>query len=249
MSRPPAKAMRVADHLRVKITSGEYAPGALLPPQRVVADELGVERGTVGRGLHMLAAEGLVEMIDGGHARVVDRTLTRLATTDLTHGDGQWQGFAAAVIRLGGEPWTDVVSVGEVDAPTLAARWLGVPVGTRVLRRERVHGVMEGGERQPAEVATTWITMDAAERVPAVRDVDTGAGGITRRFAEAGYTLQYEDVASARLPSAAEQERLGVGPDSPLLDVWRRSYDQDDRVVKASNRVTDPLRQQLVYRF
>lgn len=177
------------------------------------------------------------------------RTVTQLDTTDLTRGDGQWNGFGAAVVRAGGEPYADVTAIRDVPATPAVAQWLAVPIGTIVLLRERVHGVVEGGNRVPFEVASTWITMPVVEAVPAVRERDTGPGGITRRITEAGYAMQYEDVSSARHPSAAEQEYLGVDADHPVLDVWRRSYDQDGRVIKASNRVIDPMRHQPVYRY
>lgn len=249
MAKPPTKAQHVADQLAIKIATGEYRPGQWLPGAEAIGDELGAERGTVRRALLMLAARGLIEIVVGNGAKVIARTVTNVDTTDITQGVDQWRGFGAAAVRGGSEPYVDVADAVEVPVPPAAANRLGIPMGTIVLLRDRVHGVVEGGERQPSEIALTWITMPVVERAPGVRLADTGPGGITARIAEAGYQMRYEDTPTTRMPSAAEQDRLRIDGDQPVLDVWRRTYDQSDHVIKVSNRIINPLLIQLVYRY
>jgi GntR family transcriptional regulator len=51
---------RLADELRARITSGEYAPGSLLPSEGELAAASGMSRDTVRDALALLRAEGLV---------------------------------------------------------------------------------------------------------------------------------------------------------------------------------------------
>src|ERR1700759_3398624 len=49
---------QLEDALRVAIRSGRLTPGAVLPPSRDLAQQLGVSRGVVGGSYAQLAAEG-----------------------------------------------------------------------------------------------------------------------------------------------------------------------------------------------
>jgi GntR family transcriptional regulator len=249
MAKPPAKAQYIADQLAIRIAAGDYQAGQWLPGAQSIGDELGAERGTVRRALQMLAERGLVEIVAGNGARVLDRAVTRHNTVDMVQDVGNWRGFGAASLRAGGEPYADVASVGEVTAPPQVAHLLAIPLGEQVLLRDRVHGVVESGVRKPAEVALTWITLAAVERAPALRQVDTGHGGITRRLIDAGYELRYEDEVSARMADDTERARLKIDASQPVLTVWRRSYDQTDHVIKVSNRVINPQVHHLVHRY
>jgi len=56
--------MRAARLVEERIASGEYAPGQRLNIG-LIADELDVERGSVSRGMQVLAGEGLVRFWPG----------------------------------------------------------------------------------------------------------------------------------------------------------------------------------------
>ncbi|WP_306321474.1 MULTISPECIES: winged helix-turn-helix domain-containing protein [unclassified Streptomyces] len=53
-------AQEIADRLRERIRAGELRPGAPLPPRATLAEEFGVERGTVGLALRLLESDGLL---------------------------------------------------------------------------------------------------------------------------------------------------------------------------------------------
>src|SRR5512134_693627 len=53
---------QIADQIRTLITSGEYATGSRLPPERDLARQLGVSRPSVREALIALEVEGLVEV-------------------------------------------------------------------------------------------------------------------------------------------------------------------------------------------
>ncbi|MET7699976.1 GntR family transcriptional regulator [Streptomyces sp. NPDC005485] len=62
---------RVLDVLRTRIADGTYAEGTQLPPQRELADELGVSRDTVQRVMREMNSEGWIKSRQGSGSRVV----------------------------------------------------------------------------------------------------------------------------------------------------------------------------------
>lgn len=62
----------VASRLRLAILHGEYAPGDFLPPERDLAEQLGVNRHTLRLGLQQVESLGLVERRQGSGCRVLD---------------------------------------------------------------------------------------------------------------------------------------------------------------------------------
>jgi DNA-binding GntR family transcriptional regulator len=62
---------QVADHLRLAITSGGYAPGEKLPSGRELAREYGIAPMTVSSALKVLHDEGLVGSLQGSGVYVL----------------------------------------------------------------------------------------------------------------------------------------------------------------------------------
>jgi DNA-binding GntR family transcriptional regulator len=61
---------KIAETLRQRVTSGEYAPGVPVPSEAALCAEFGVVRNTVRRALAELEQEGLIETLPG-RGRVV----------------------------------------------------------------------------------------------------------------------------------------------------------------------------------
>jgi GntR family transcriptional repressor for pyruvate dehydrogenase complex len=68
----PTQSSRVHAELRDRILRGEAEPGSLLPAERALAEEMGVNRGAVREALKRLEQSGLVEITHGAGARVAD---------------------------------------------------------------------------------------------------------------------------------------------------------------------------------
>ncbi len=60
----------VVDALALPILRDELAPGSALPPERELAEQLGVRRGALREGIQRLQQAGLVEVRQGGGTRV-----------------------------------------------------------------------------------------------------------------------------------------------------------------------------------
>ncbi len=67
-------ATEIADSVRRHVERGSLAPGALLPPVRTLADELGVNRNTVVAAYRLLTQAGIVTTAGRAGTRVADRT-------------------------------------------------------------------------------------------------------------------------------------------------------------------------------
>ncbi len=75
MLRPVGKqrvAAEIVEQLRALILKGAYAPGQKLPPERRLAEELGVNRASLREAIKSLEQMGLVKTRQGDGTRVLD---------------------------------------------------------------------------------------------------------------------------------------------------------------------------------
>lgn len=80
-SSPVPLHKQITDFMKEKIANGEWTIGYKLPPQRILAKLLGVNRSTIVTAYDELIAEGLIEGKSGSGTRVVNNTWNLLATT------------------------------------------------------------------------------------------------------------------------------------------------------------------------
>lgn len=245
MPRPPTKAQSITDAIAARIASGQLPAGEWLPSERELSQQFDADRSTIRRALRMLSEQGLITHSKGVGAQVRSSTPVRRGDGDLTTQVGNWRGFHVSALRAGREPFTRT-TVRDVEADQNLARWLGVPIGTVALERARVQGVV--GD-PPIQTATTWVVADIVERVPILRQVDTGPGGIYSRLADIGIHVRFEETVTCRLPLASEREVLQIEPNQPVMVLWRRGYSQHDHIVEVTNRIIVGDRHELVYSY
>jgi len=245
MARPPARAEAIADELAAQIESGALVPGAWLPPERELAQQHGVVRSTVRRALDILVARGLAVREGRSGVRVRPPRPHR-DSLDITRREGQWRGFHVSMTRQGQQPYTQTTIREDLPADPIVARWLAVPAGTPILERARRQGVHG---QPPKQLSTTWFHPQITERLPILRQLDTGPGGAHSRLEEIGYQLYFEDTVTCRRALPEESERLEIAAGEPVLTIWRRCYDQNDHVVEVTFRVIPGDRLEQIYRY
>lgn len=245
MPKPPIKAQHIAGLIAQQIAAEQLPSGTWLPGERQLSEQYDVDRSTVRRSLRILEERGLIVLQAGLGAQVREDRPLRRDTTDITEREGQWRGFHVSMTRAGHHPYTET-TVQDVMLDVETARWLGVPTGTRVLERSRVQGVTG---KAPVQLSTTWISPEVTARLPILRQVNTGPGGMLTRIEELGYSLRFEDVVTCRLPNKREQEILQIDETQAVIDVWRRCYDQDDRILEVTRRIIVGGRHELVYHY
>jgi GntR family transcriptional repressor for pyruvate dehydrogenase complex len=68
----PSLAREVADSLVEQMAAGRWRPGDQLPPEPVLAQQLGVSRSSVREAVHRLQAQGLVRVVHGRGTYVLE---------------------------------------------------------------------------------------------------------------------------------------------------------------------------------
>ncbi len=219
-SAVPAYA-QIEDQLATRIESGELREGERLPPERDLADGLGVSRMTVRQALASLAARGLVE-------RGVGRG-TFVARVKLDHDLGRVAGFSELMARQGLEAGAKLISASECPAPDPVAAALGIAAGAPVYRIQR----LRFGGGVPLAIEDSWIP---AAPFPGLLEL-----GLTRSlYALMRDLFGLEPVrAVERLePVVArphEAAALEVAPGSPLMLVERTAYAADGTAVELAH--------------
>ncbi|ADP82625.1 GntR family transcriptional regulator [Pseudofrankia inefficax] len=248
MPRQPAKATQLADALALQIENGTLKPGTWLPSWANLAAQHGVVISTVRRALAMLADRDLIELVPGRGAIVGPSAGMTRQASDVTRQEGAWRGFLLSVVEAGAEPFTDTV-IRDTGATAEIASWLAVPIGTTVVERDRTQGQMVDGQREPLQIATTWFSPQITGELPILRQLSTGPGGMYSRMTDAGHVLRWEDTVTERVATSDERSRLGLSRGAHVLLIWRRCYNQDQRILEATRRAIRSDRSPVVYRY
>jgi GntR family transcriptional regulator len=216
-SSVPAYA-QIEDQLAARIASGELAGGERLPPERELAESLGVSRMTVRQALSSLAGRGLVE-------RGVGRG-TFVARVKLDHDLRRVAGFSELMQRQGVEPGAKLLSAELADTPRDVASALGIEPGSPAYRIQR----LRYGAGVPLALEDTWIP---AAPFPGLLDLGlTGSlYDVMRDLYERGPVRAVERLEPV-LARAHEAKALDVPEGSPLMLVERTAYAADGTAVE-----------------
>ena len=202
---------QIAEELRGRVHSGQYAPGRMLPSESEMSEEFDASRVTVRRALEMLREEGLVDARQGFGWFVpgdpVRQPLGRLATIEE-------QMEASGVVSQ-----RRILEFAFERAPKDVAKILGTQQVLRVKRVNLADGV-------PFAVVTVWCPAELGQHLSR-REVER------RPF----YELLDVDLRGARQTigadslGAADAALLGVQPASPALRCRRVTTDVTGRPV------------------
>ncbi|MCF4123001.1 UTRA domain-containing protein [Antribacter sp. KLBMP9083] len=138
--------------------------------------------------------------------------------------------WAAEAAAQGGAGTQKLVAVGEVPAPDLVARLLGLEAGEPVVLRSRV---MLLDERPVELVDSYYPAAIAGDTLLAERR--KVPGGAVSHLTQLGYPPRraVEDV-TARLATQAEIEELGLAAPACVLEIARVILSDDDVPVEAT---------------
>lgn len=216
---PKPAWVQIEEQLADRIESGEIGAGERLPPERELAEALGVSRMTVRQALASLAARGMVE-------RGVGRGTFVSGAKKLTHDLSRLSGFTEQVERHGLEASARLIEARECFAPGIVADALRIEPGARMLRIERLR--LGGG--RPLTFEDSWLP---AARFPGLLDRDLS--GSVYALMRDGYGLGPVSAVERLEPVAArshEADALGIAEGSPLMLVERVAYAADGTPVE-----------------
>lgn len=243
--RPAYK--QLADLLRQQILSGELPPGAPLPSETRLMQELGVGRNTVRLAVQLLRSEGHVITEHGRGSYVRDRPLVRRLGPDRYRADVAPEGAETSFTRDHGIDWTDYrldAVFQEIPAGDRLAELLGVAEGTALL--ERHFTFYARGEPQQISLSVYPLELVAGTAV-ADPDNEPWPGGNIAQLASIGVTVtRVEESVSARMPMPDEAETLLMTAGVPVVAIVRRMF-AGERVVEVADIVIPADRVALDY--
>ena len=227
MRTPPiegASAAEIVASVRSLVAQGALGDGALLPPVRTLAEQLGLNRNTVAAAYRQLAERGVVEGRRRGG--------TVIASPDRFHGEGA-QSPTPAVDLAGGNPDPDLL-------PDLRAAFssvaydpplYGAPEVLPALR-ERADGLFDGDVDTPYGLSVTHGALDAIERLLGTALVRGDAVAVE----DPGY------LASTGIPSAMGFRPIGVRIDQRGMDptALEAAIEDGARAVVCTPRAQNP---------
>ena len=147
------KFIQLSEMLIREIAAGRLTDGTRLPPEREMADDLGVAVGTLRKALADVEAKGLLERVQGSGNYVRQRAAV----------DSVYAFFRLELLKGGGLPTAEVLGVDRLPKPDDFARFGGNPDGHRIRRLRSLDGVL---------IALEEIWLDGALRdVIAIADL------------------------------------------------------------------------------
>ncbi|MFW5415242.1 GntR family transcriptional regulator [Nocardiopsis sp. CNT-189] len=242
MGRPTYQ--RVADTLRQRIISGDYAPGDRLPSRQAVADEFKVGPRVAADAVQQLITEGYVISRTGSgtyvRPRAPVRRLTRSWYRENRPGSPFRADMAAQAVRGGWESASE-----PVPAPEAVAQRLAIEPGDEVMRTVYTFT----GDGEPVMLSTSYEPLEITRGTEVVLPEDgVHAGrGVVERMGLIGHRItQADEVVRARPAQAEEADRLGIGRNAHVL-VIQRTYCTEERPVETADIVVPPDRYELAY--
>jgi len=199
---------QVKSWIRGHIASGEWRPGDPVPSEAALMQQFRISRMTVNRALRELAAEGLVNRIQGSGTRVAQlhRISSRLTIRDIHE----------EVAERGHVHTTRVVLRRKEKAGAAVAASLGLRSGAAVFHSVLVH--LENGV--PIQYEDRYVNPTAAPRYLETDFTQTSPTLHLLQHApltEASYSIE------ACLPTSEEAKQLGIKRGEPCLVMMRRT--------------------------
>ncbi|TLS49606.1 PLP-dependent aminotransferase family protein [Paenibacillus antri] len=174
-------ARQVVEHLKGKIARGEWTAGTKIPPQRALAEALGVNRSTIVAALDELTSLGLLEGNRGGGTRVVNTTWGLLTAS----APPKWNEYVASglyesnlhIVQRINQPPPGLIRLGSGElAPSLLPQEQTRRLFERLAERPVPLGYEEPlGNLHLREKLSEWLRVRGVEASPSSILIVSGA--------------------------------------------------------------------------
>lgn len=220
-SSPIPLYFQVARQIEQAIERGDLGPGARLDNEVELADRFGLSRPTMRRAIQELVGKGLLVRKRGVGTQVVHGQVKRSVELTSLYDD---------LARTGQKPATRLLTLETVTAPDEVAVRLVLPVGSPVVRVERVRSALD----EPLAILRNWIPAPLAKFTA----TDLERGGLYARLRAGGvrFCVASQRI-GARAAGAEEARLLGVKRGAPLLTMERTSFDDTGRAIELGRHV------------
>ncbi|HEY0542169.1 MAG TPA: GntR family transcriptional regulator [Actinoallomurus sp.] len=243
-----ARHQVIAEDLRKKIYSGEYAPGSQLPTEPQLEAHYRASRNTVRVAVNNLVSEGLIQVNRGLGMYVPDSLIPfRVLLSEEEGGRGRHPGvdsYRAGVLVTGRRP--------EVRNFTATIEYPSAEIAGLLEISEDEQVAVRGSQRyiddDPYSMQRSYYPMDIARGTEL-----ESRNGIARGTIEVLRELGYEQVGTrdnirARMPTPEERSFFQVGLGVPVFVVYRMAYASAyERPIRLTVTVYPADRNQLSY--
>lgn len=215
---------QISERIKNAIMSGQLPPGSRLENEVSLCERLGLSRPTVRKAIQELVDKGLLVRRRGVGTQVVHGQVTRGVELTSLHDD---------LIRSGKKPSTKLISLELQKADGNIADQLACPVGTEVVRIER----LRFADAAPVALMANWLP--ASFRNVSVSDLEEI--GLYQWLRMQGITIRVaKQRIGARKASAKETELLDVESGSALLTMDRTAYDDEGKAIEYGHHCYRP---------
>jgi GntR family transcriptional regulator len=240
---------QIAEDLRKKIDSGQYAQGSQLPTELDLRAEYGASRNTVRDAIKRLTGLGLIETRpgQGTFVTLIVEPFVTVLTGDPKSGDGGDEG-ASYLSQVSAEHRTPFETLPKVAVQTShegITRRLRVPLATQVVSRHQERFI----DGVPWSLQTSFYPFDfitrGATRLLMPEDID---GGTVSYLAETIELRQigYRDWITVRSPDENEQQFFKISHDATVFEIFRTAFDQHKTPMRVTVTVFPTDRNQFI---
>lgn len=223
-SGPVPLYYQVSQRIHSSILSGQLSPGSRLENEISLCDRLGLSRPTIRKAIQELVDKGLLVRRRGVGTQVVHGQVTRGVELTSLHDD---------LVRSGKKPTTKLLSLELQKADAHIAEQLAVPLGTEVVRVER----LRFADTAPVSLMMNWLP--TSFRAISVSDLEEI--GLYQWLRMQGITIRVaKQKIGARKANARESELLDVDSGSALLTMDRTAYDDEGQAIEYGHHCYRP---------
>lgn len=223
-SGPVPLYYQISQRIQQAITGGQLPPGSRLENEISLGDRLGLSRPTIRKAIQELVDKGLLVRRRGVGTQVVHGQVSRGVELTSLHDD---------LVRSGKTPTTKVLSLLIQRADSHIAELLAVPVGTEVIRMER----LRFADNAPVSVMINWLP----GQFKAISVSDLEEVGLYQWLRIQGITIRVaKQKISARKATQHEADLLEVENGAALLSMDRTAYDDGGHAVEYGHHCYRP---------
>jgi GntR family histidine utilization transcriptional repressor len=224
---------QIKDAIRLKISSGEWLAGQLIPSENQLAETLGASRMTINRPLRELTSEGLLRRVHGLGTFVAEPPRQAHLIELIS--------IADEIKQQGKHHRAEVLALEEVSADTELSERLQLKRGAKLFKAVLVHYQddipiqLEIRHVNP-KLVPDFLQIDFASTTPAEYLI----GHIRPE--------ELEHVVQAIMPDEFIAQHLDIPPLEPCLKLRRRTW-KDSQVVTSADLIYPSSRYDLGARY
>jgi GntR family transcriptional regulator len=212
--------IQLMDLLQSQIQEKAWLPGEQIPGEQELCDHYGISRTVVRQALRELEFGGAIMRRKGKGTFVAEPKINEGLIQKLT-------GFYQDMVERGLKPVTQVIHQLVVPANEKVARYLNIPVGTKVIDIQRLRFI----NNEPIQLVTTFIPYAACPQLAEADITDCSLYEYLRT--QCGIVLdrgvRYLEAVAA---NETEAMLLGIEKNSPLMMIDSISYVASGQAVE-----------------